>query len=140
MEILAALVVMSVLIWALMTGLFSLIVASDSHRKVVQSGLEVTTIAEAIERAPYLPCGTLDDYLKVIELPASSPSGLMPSLAGIKYLESNCISSVNFVTGCVTRVVKSADPSNPSSGDVVADVGGRSGGAADARRGQGHAG
>ena len=82
---------------ALLAAIFALIVSSTSHRRIVLSGIEVTTLSEAIERAPYLPCGTADDYADVVDLPLPDQlAGLTASLDSVRYLRNSSDSSAEF--------------------------------------------
>jgi hypothetical protein len=98
-ELLFAIAIMSTAVVAMLAGLATAVVVSDTHRKQASAGAQVRTFAEAVEKAvnnapsAYVDCATTASYGSVY----TAEAGYTAQIVAVRYWNGS-----SFSTACGT--------------------------------------
>lgn len=95
-EVLAAMLLLSVAIGAVFMTLLAVFTSSAMNRNIVLSGNEATKVVESIQRAAYEPCPSASNYSSA--LPTTPKMTL--SVTKVEYIVSSVSDSGSFQASC----------------------------------------
>lgn len=96
-EILFTVFVMSTVLITLLGLMVTVVAASATHRGAVAAGNQATTISEAIDRLPYVVCGTSSNYSSAV---GTLPTGYTGSIVSVRYLQDGSSPTATYVSSC----------------------------------------
>ena len=100
-ELLATIVIMSIAVVAVVTGIGVAITASDTNNKQVTSLTVASNYAEAIAAAKYVPCATTANYLPGSNVTYTPPANFTVSIVGnITYYDGTSSAPAAWVATC----------------------------------------
>lgn len=80
-EVLMAVVIMSIAFSVILGGMFTAIVVSDQHRKSATADSVIRSMAEWVKSAPYVACPSSSNYASGF----SAPAGFSITVSGVQY-------------------------------------------------------
>lgn len=108
-ETMITVVLLGACIVTALAALFSLSASSLLNQRVVRSGNEVGIVAEAFDRARYIPCATTASYRQniadnqpITDAVAGLGSKYTLTVVSVEYLQSKASDTANFTDTCTT--------------------------------------
>jgi hypothetical protein len=93
-EILLTVFIMGTVLITLMGLVMTIMTASAVHRGKVAAGNQASTIAEAIDRLPYVACGSAANYDTAV---AGLESGFEATIVSVRYLSDGSTATPTFL-------------------------------------------
>lgn len=83
---------------ALLTTMIAVVTSTHGHKRRIQAENEATTVVEAIDRMPYVPCATTGTYTAAL---SSAPSPqFVPTITKVEKLQDKAAATASYGPSC----------------------------------------
>lgn len=94
LEVLLTVFLMGTVLVSLLALVMTIMTASAAHRAKVAAGNQATTIAESVDRLPYVACGAVSNYQSAV---SGLESGYSGEIISVRYLSSGSSATPTFL-------------------------------------------